>query len=187
MTSPDFKTDAEYSKLKKQIILHEGKRHRVYTDSTGNPTIGVGFNLNRPDATRLLRFVGGDYRALVNGKDGLTDEQIDVLLNHTIMEATSTARALFRNFDHLDPVRRRVVIDMAFNMGRGTLGTFEKDKDEKLPDNAPAVLMGTIDLIEASRYEEAANRMEKSLWYKQTKTRAKRLVQMMRTGEDYGE
>ena len=67
----------------------------------------------------------------------------------------------------LDPVRRAVVIDMLFNLG---LVRFSRFKN-------------TIKAIRAGDWEQAAKGMENSLWYSQVRTRAVRLVRMMRTGE----
>ena len=67
----------------------------------------------------------------------------------------------------LDPVRQGILYDMAYNMGVPKLLTF----------------VNTLRAIEEGRYADAANNMEKSLWYKQVGERAKTLVNQMRTGE----
>ena len=67
----------------------------------------------------------------------------------------------------LDPVRQGILYDMAYNMGVPKLLTF----------------VNTLRAIEEGRYADAANNMEKSLWYKQVGGRAKTLVNQMRTGE----
>ena len=67
----------------------------------------------------------------------------------------------------LDSVRRAVLIDMLYNMGLTRVRRF--------------VLM--IKALQAEDWERAAQEMVDSRWYRQTKTRAKELVGMMREGE----
>jgi len=75
----------------------------------------------------------------------------------------------------LDPVRRRVLQNMHFNMGWDNPRT---PKREGL-----AGFVNTLRAIEEGRYEDAADGMEASLWYRQTGDRAKRLVASMRSGQ----
>ena len=67
---------------------------------------------------------------------------------------------------NLDPVRRAVLIDMLYNMGLTRVRRF--------------VLM--IKALQNEDWELAAEEMVDSRWYRQTKTRAKELVEMMREG-----
>ena len=66
----------------------------------------------------------------------------------------------------LDPVRRGVVLDMLFNLGLSRFRVFEK----------------MIAALSQGDYDKAADEMIDSLWYTQTKGRAKKLAEMMRTG-----
>ena len=72
-------------------------------------------------------------------------------------------------YRQLDPVRQKALIDMAFNLGLGGLMQFKK----------------MIAAIELGDYGAAADQMLDSRWARQVKTRADRLAEMMRTGEDY--
>ena len=58
--------------------------------------------------------------------------------------------------------------DMAFNMGYRVLQ-----------------FKNTMKAVEEGRYEDAAKGMLASKWAKQTKSRAVRLAEMMKTGRDY--
>ncbi len=68
----------------------------------------------------------------------------------------------------MDDVRQRVIVDMAFNMGLGSLSKFKN----------------TLGHIEAGRYEEASVEMLDSKWARQVGNRAQCLSNMMKTGED---
>ena len=76
--------DLDLVKLKQQLIKHEGKKHKVYKDTEGIPTIGVGFNLTRSDAKAKITALGHNYDKILAGEASLTDEQIDKLLTDDI-------------------------------------------------------------------------------------------------------
>jgi GH24 family phage-related lysozyme (muramidase) len=99
------------------VEREEGRESRVYVDTEGNPSIGVGFNLNRADADRILREVGADPQAVRAGEAELTDQQIDAIRDFTINEAIERVQRQVPGFDQLDEVRQHVLIDMVFNMG----------------------------------------------------------------------
>jgi lysozyme len=91
-------------RLSNQLGVDEGRKRRIYKDSVGKWTVGVGRNI--------------DDR-------GLRDDEIDLMLNNDIDEAVGIARALVSTFDKLDDVRQEVITNMAFNMGIVRLGGFK--------------------------------------------------------------
>lgn len=155
-------------KLKAQLKIHEGYREKVYLDTTGNRTIGIGFNLERYDAPILVRSVGANYAQLIAGEQTLNSTQIEMLLDRTLDEAVGTAKQLVKNFDELDDVRQRVIVDMSFNMGPKVFRQFIK----------------TRKAIANEEFDVAAERMLRSKWAGQVKGRAKNLAYMMKTGKD---
>jgi len=46
---------------------HEGYKKTVYRDTRGKPTIGVGFNLSRQDAPKIITSIGADYDKIIHG------------------------------------------------------------------------------------------------------------------------
>jgi lysozyme len=136
----------DIDRLTEQLKVHEGVRDKVYLDTEGIETIGVGRNL----------------------KDkGLSEDEIDYLLQNDISEFRSGVQETWSWWDDLDDVRQRVVVDMAFNMGLGGLSKFKK----------------TLGHIEAGEYEEASSEMLNSRWAEQVGRRANTLSEMMRTGD----
>jgi lysozyme len=92
-------------RLIEQLKIHEGVRDKVYLDTEGIETIGVGRNL----------------------KDkGLSEDEIDYLLQNDISEFTESVKDNWPWWGDLDDVRQRVVVDMAFNMGVAGLSKFSK-------------------------------------------------------------
>lgn len=75
----------------------------------------------------------------------------------------------------LDPVRRRVIENMHFNMG------WDNPKTPKV--EGLAQFKSTLAHVEAGRYAQAADAMLASLWAKQVKGRAVRLAGQMRAGK----
>ena len=137
----------DHNRLIRQLRLHEGERLKPYRCTAGKLTIGVGRNLE---------------------DRGITAQEAAYLLSNDI---TSTQAALLKALPWvgtLDDVRQRVLIDMAFNMGLGTLLTFRR----------------TLAAVQAGQYQQAAAMMLESRWAGQVGQRAKRLSQMMATGQD---
>lgn len=128
-----------------ELSRDEGRKLKPYLDTVGKTTIGVGRNLSDV---------------------GISDAECDVMLSNDI---DRTVTWLDRNlpwWSQLDPVRQRVVVNMAFNMGGGLL-TF----------------VNTLGAMQRGAYDAAADGMLDSKWARQVSARAQRLAQMMRTGE----
>ena len=137
----------DHNRLIRQLRLHEGERLKPYRCTAGKLTIGVGRNLE---------------------DRGITAQEAAYLLSNDI---TSTQAALLKALPWvatLDDVRQRVLIDMAFNMGLGTLLTFKR----------------TLAAVQGGQYQQAAAMMLESRWAGQVGQRAQRLSQMMATGQD---
>ena len=102
-------------RLKNDLESHEGRRDKPYDDATGKElkqgdtlagylTIGVGINLSA----------------------GLSEEEIDYLLESRIKRATDEFDRAVPNWrEHSDGVQRALV-NMAFNMGLSRLLKFKK-------------------------------------------------------------
>ncbi len=130
-----------------QLRLHEGVEHKPYKCTAGYLTIGVGRNIE---------------------ERGLSDDEIDYILNNDVNIATDELVASFDWYADLDPIRQRVVIDMVFNLGMPRFKQFKN----------------MIAAIEAGDWMEASNQMMDSRWAEQVGLRASRLAEMMETGED---
>ena len=142
----------------------EGRRHRVYVDSRGHATIGVGFNLDRPGAAEdLARLLPGvRYDALRRGEQRLTDAQIDTLLRHDVRRAIEVAHRYVPGLDDLPHIAQLVIVDMTYNMGSLREWT------------------GLRAALAERDFDEAAAEMHDSRWRRQTGRRAKKLIEIMR-------
>ena len=88
-----------------RLSIDEDRRKRIYTDSVGKISGGVGRNLT---------------------DRGFRDDEIDLMLANDVAEAIGECRKLFRNFDTLNEIRQEVLVNMMFNMGFGRLSGFKR-------------------------------------------------------------
>lgn len=137
---PDF----DRATLIAELTRDEGRRLMPYVDTVGKTTIGVGRNLTDV---------------------GITDAECDMMLSDDIDRTTAWLDSKLPWWRQLDPVRQRVIINMAFNMQGGLL-TF----------------VNTLAAMQAGNYAAAANGMLASKWATQVGQRAQRLAAMMRNG-----
>jgi len=161
--------------IEDQLILHEGLYLEPYVCPGGYWTIGVGRNLETKGLTdcEQVYIFGHDGMSRLEvierlKEQGITKEQAMWLLANDISECIKDLKT-FTWFDQLDDIRAKVVVDMRFNLGAGGFRQFKK----------------MIAALAAGDYKQAAAEMVNSKWYHQVGARARRLVEMMRTGEDY--
>ena len=144
------------------IREHEGYRPRVYQDTRGIPTIGIGFNLMRPDAKQILNQVGADYNSILSGGRNLTDNQIQEVFKITLTIAYKDAKKWIPAFDGLPKNIKLAILDLSFNMGYTRLSKFIKTKQ----------------YIVAGDYQSAANELQNSKWATQVGRRVNSLIKL---------
>lgn len=135
--------------LRAMISRHEGRKARAYEDSKSILTVGVGFNLARPDAGGAIAALGVDYEALCTRTVELSESQIDQLLDGDIAHAVASARTCVSNFANLPEAAQCVVVDMIFNLGAAGFAEFKR----------------TIGALERNDLRAAADEMKDSAWY----------------------
>jgi GH24 family phage-related lysozyme (muramidase) len=160
--------ELDREKLRKQLMKHEGSKSKVYKDSEGIPTIGVGFNLDRPDDKAKIESFGVNYDKVKAGREELSQAQISKLLEANIDSAIADCKAVFPKCSELSDVRQRALVDMMFNLGRGRFEKFGK----------------MVAAVKAGDFAKAADEMKKAKWYEQVKTRGKTLEYMMRNDKE---
>lgn len=131
-----------------ELRRDEGVVRHAYQDSLGWWTIGVG---------RLIDPRKGG---------GLSDAEIDLLLANDVARVEAELDRRLPWWRTLDPARRRVLVNMAFNLGVGGLLGFRN----------------TLRAVREGRWEDAAEGMLQSKWARQVGARATRLAAVMRGG-----
>lgn len=141
-----------------RIAQEEGFSAKPYKCPAGKQTIGFGHNL---DAAPLIPDVAANLR--VNGY--VTPAGARRQLEHDIKGAVKVAQRLFVGFDDLPMEKQEALIDMAFNLGEGTLSRFARLR------NAIAI----------KDFEEAAREIKNSKYFEQVPNRAQRNIDLILT------
>ena len=133
--------------LREQLKQHEGVRLKPYKCTSGRTTIGCGRNLD---------------------DKGLTMEEVNYLLENDIKECINDAEVVIGSqvWEGLSEARKRVLVDMRFNLGAGGIRTFKN----------------TLQAIREGRYGDASKGMLSSKWAGQVGRRATTLARMMSEG-----
>jgi len=140
--------------LIEMLKRHEGEvvtngRHLIYKCSAGYWTLGIGRNVD------------------VNGGLGLSDDEVDYLLENDIARVIKELSLAYSWFNDLDDVRRDAMIDISFNLGATKLRKF--------------VL--ALDAMEKADYKSASEEFLDSDWSRTVKGRSIELARMIATGE----
>lgn len=138
----------EDAALLAELKRDEGVVAHAYQDSLGYWTIGVGRLIDRRRGGRL------------------SDDEIELLLANDVARVRAALEEKLPFWARLDPVRRRVLLNMGFNLGIAGLMAFK----------------ATLAAVEAGAFDRAAANMLRSKWAGQVGRRAERLAAMMRTG-----
>lgn len=140
--------------IKEDLVRHEGYVTEIYLCSENYPTFGIGHMVTENDMEHTWP-VGTP----------VTDERILQVFHDDCKVAIADVELLVNNLsDHPDFVSR-VLVNMAFNIGRPRLSKFKK----------------MLAAIETKDYNLAAEEMMDSKWYHQVGRRSKELVEIMRT------
>ena len=176
----------DHAKVYDMLKRHEGYRPKVYIDSVGKPTIGIGYNLkwNVEKARQELSSVGLNYDLVVSGKQILTENQIKKLYNYSLIRAYRDCKDIFPNFSQYPAEIQMVMLDMCFNMEYTTLNKFNKTKSlfyNGLVSYANYQKSGNIkQWVDAQQFWLAASKeMLNSVWSKQVGNRALELSKMV--------
>jgi len=147
----------DMEKLRQEIEFDEGCKLGVYLCSEGHRTVGIGHLITEADT---------EYELQIG--DEITPERVESLFTKDVAIACRDCSEIFRNFNQLPGDVKRVIINMAFQLGRPRLSQFKKFRAA----------------IEKQNYVTAAAEMLDSLWAKQTPNRVERLHKRMLAAVD---
>jgi lysozyme len=136
-----------------ELRRDEGVKYEPYNDTKGIPTVGCGHNLRASPLSPEWVYP-------------LSDNQVDSLLDEDLQDVFAALDQYLPWWRQLDEVRQRVIANMCFNMGIGTLMQF----------------VNTMHAMQTGNYTGAAAGMAASTWAKEVGQRATRLISAMDTG-----
>ena len=140
--------------LIEMLKRHEGEvvtngRHLIYKCPAGHWTIGIGRNVD------------------INGGLGLSEEEVNFLLEGDIARIIKELSSEYRWFADLDDVRKDAMIDISFNLGATRLRGFKR----------------ALAAMDVADYKMAATEFLDSKWSRTVKGRSVELASMIATGE----
>lgn len=135
-------------KLIEMLKRHEGMKTHAYKCSEGKITVGVGRNIDK------------------QGGIGLSEDEIEYLLQNDIERVIVELSSEYEWFNDLDDVRKDVMINIAFNLGITRLRGFKK----------------ALAAMEVADYKTASTEFLDSRWAKQVGGRALELSDILAVG-----
>lgn len=136
--------------IKEDLVKHEGCKTEVYLCSEGIPTAGIGHMLLGVDGLEV--------------GDDVPMEAVLEWFDNDYKEAVTDCCAIFLNFASLPDQVKRVLVNMAFNLGRHRLSKFKN----------------MIKAVNEGNWVKAADEMVDSRWYNQVGNRSVELENWMR-------
>ena len=135
-------------KLLEMLKRHEGVESHVYRCSAGFETIGAGRNISKSGL-------------------GLSDDEVDYLLENDIVRVIKELSSEYPWFKDLDDVRKDAIIDISFNLGATRLRGFRR----------------ALAAMDAADYKTASLEFLDSKWSRDVKGRSTELAYMIEMGE----
>ena len=143
----------DLEQLRKQLEIDEGCVYEIYNDHLGYPTFGIGHLVIESDPE--------------NGQEigtPVSESRVIEAFEQDVQTVLSDCAILYPDFDELPEEAQQIIANMMFNLGRPRLSAFKGMKAG----------------VDARDWNEAADQMVDSRWYRQVGARAERLVERMR-------
>jgi len=137
-------------RLKKQLKEDEGERLKVYKDTRGFPTVGVGHLVRPADMLQV--------------GDRITPEQCDIFFDYDLARTVVDCKREIEGWADFPDEVQEILANMAYNLGITGLLKFKN----------------TFSFLRSKNYDKAANALVASRWYSQVGNRSKRLVARLR-------
>ena len=139
--------------LRKELELDEGVKYEIYNDHLGYATFGIG---------HLVRDSDPEHGQEIGTP--VTEDRVISAFDEDVQVVLSDCERLYNDFNVLPEECQLIIANMMFNMGRPRLSKFKGMKRG----------------VDAKDWNQAADEMVDSRWYKQVTNRADRLVERMR-------
>ena len=142
----------DLEKLREQLIIDEGVKYETYLDHLSLKTCGIG-HLCREDDPEYDLELGAE----------VSEERVTELFEQDIQTVIQDCKKVYDDWDKLPEEVKQIIANMMFNLGRPRYSKFRK--------HIQAVMDG--------KWQESANQMRDSRWYRQVTNRAERLCKRM--------
>tara|TARA_E500000081_G_C5972545_1_gene278773 strand:+ start:119 stop:586 length:468 start_codon:yes stop_codon:yes gene_type:complete len=139
--------------LRKQLEIDEGVKYDIYLDHLGLPTFGIGHLVTKTDP-ESGQAVGTP----------ISKERVAECFDMDVQSVINDCNKLYEDFEDLPEEVQQIIANMMFNMGYTRLSKFKGMKRG----------------VDSLNWNQAADEMVDSRWYRQVTNRANRLVERMR-------
>ena len=139
--------------LRMELEYDEGCKYEIYLDHLGLPTFGIGHLVTEDDPEH-----GQEVGTAVS------EERVIEVFEKDVQVTIDECKKLYDDWFDLPEEAQLIIANMMFNMGRPRLSQFKGMKAG----------------IDARDWNQAADEMIDSKWYRQVTNRADRLVNRMR-------
>jgi len=139
--------------LRMELEYDEGCKYEIYLDHLGLPTFGIGHLVTEDDPEH-----GQEVGTTVS------EERVIEVFEKDVQVTIDECKKLYDDWFDLPDEVQLIIANMMFNMGRPRLSQFKGMKAG----------------IDARDWNQAADEMVDSKWYRQVTNRADRLVTRMR-------
>lgn len=143
----------DLEQLREQLKIDEGCVYEIYNDHLGYPTFGIGHLVRESDPEN----------GLPTGSP-ISESRVVEAFEQDVQTVLSDCAILYPDFDELPEEAQQVIANMMFNLGRPRLSAFKGMKAG----------------VDSRDWNEAADQMVDSRWYRQVGARAERLVERIR-------
>ena len=143
----------DIEKLREQLKIDEGCVYEIYNDHLGYPTFGIGHLVRESDPEN----------GLPTGSP-ISESRVIEAFEQDVQTVLSDCAILYPDFDELPEETQQIIANMMFNLGRPRLSAFKGMKAG----------------VDSRDWNEAADQMVDSRWYRQVGARAERRVERMR-------
>ena len=139
--------------LREQLEIDEGVKYDIYLDHLGLPTFGIGHLVTKTDP-ESGQAVGTP----------ISKERVAECFDMDVQSVINDCNKLYEDFENLPEEVQQIIANMMFNMGYTRLSKFKGMKRG----------------VDSKDWNQAADEMVDSRWYRQVTNRANRLVERTR-------
>ena len=143
----------DIEQLREQLEVDEGCVYEIYNDHLGYATFGIGHLVTESDPEQ-----GQSLGTAVS------PDRVAEAFESDIQSVLRDCNILYSDFHNLPEEAQQVIANMMFNLGRPRLSKFAGMKRG----------------VDARDWNQAADEMVDSAWYRQVTNRADRLVERIR-------
>ena len=149
------------------LQIDEGLDLQLYKDTLGYYTIGIGHLVSKnPAFSNAVLILNNQLGRSTNGV--ITRDEAISLFNQDVETAKQSLQTvgLGNLLNYLSPIRQAALINMSFQLGAKGVANFKN----------------SMSLLAKGQWDEAAENLKQSNWYRQTTNRANRVIETFRTG-----